>query len=176
MGERRSTLVWLGFLLHAIAWIVPTVRGMEPSNPVFSAHRLASWALDAPEWLPGWMAFRFAWNMLVGSDPPPAFGEGTTRVLGATCLTNVVMVFALLVTLFSSRNSSKHEQVMFGTLAFGCAVLNASWVYLTNHDTWKDLGAGYYLWVASFTLVGAGLLVGGLRRHDNRSLLDLADS
>ena len=157
-GSSTNRLVVIGVVLYLVAWFVPVVsgqaamgaagtwlQGLTPTNVSGSA---ADWN---PDWLPGWQACHVSWNMLWQEAPQQA-DAWKSRVTGSTCLTNAVMLLALLSLLRSSRN------VLVGLLLIGCAGLNASWIYLAESNLLETLRAGYYLWAVSFALLGLGML------------------
>jgi hypothetical protein len=89
-------------------------------------------------------------------DAPPgeSGAEGRKRMaLGATALTNVLMLLAVFLLLAQTRTG-----LVMGVLMLAAAALNAGWLYLTEGDATSILGAGYYLWAGSFLVVGFGLL------------------
>lgn len=171
-------VAWIGVLLFAVAWFVPTMKGQELLG---MASELGS-SLDGgmqgleikktetsgpfgkgglpsgPSWLPGWQACSFAWTLLTegGGDAPDAW---KARVLGATCLTNLLMGLTIVLLLGQKSGNPVLALVLLGAVA-----LNASWIYLGGGEGGKSmaegLSAGYYLWTASFLVVGVGLLGG----------------
>ena len=167
--QLHLSLVGLGFVLYVLAWFSPVVRTAQDLGPIISADRLLAAGHGGPEWLPGWAANLTAWNMLVQEAPHDAalmpsglaLDETKRRVLGATCLTNLMMVLAFVLTL---RGLAPIGARCTGAVLLGCAVLDSTWVWLSGVDS--PFGAwhvGYYLWAGSFALVGAGLL--GARDH-----------
>jgi hypothetical protein len=162
MGKpKQSTagtkLLTAGVVLYLVAWLVPVFEGQQLLG---SGTDLARWlgasttnhAAGGPDWLPGWGACRFAWDLLVG-DPPSQDEAWKSRVLGATCLSNLVMLFAF--AWFAAR---KHRALP-GVLLLGCAALDASWLYLCEQELIESLRPGYYLWLLSFVLTGLGALL-----------------
>ncbi len=137
------TLAWIGLVLFAVSWFVPVIEGQE--------------LFGDKEGPPGWHACRVAWEALVGGDGegPQVNADGVKRyVLGATCLTNALMVFALLGLLVSRGRLPR-----LGALMVASPAINLSWVYFgEGGDT--GLAAGYWMWVGSFVLVGLGLFGG----------------
>jgi hypothetical protein len=59
-----------------------------------------------------------------------------------------------------ARSSSR----LVGLLVLACSGLTTSWIYLSDQEAFRPWAVGYYLWVASFVLVGIGLLVAPVRR------------
>lgn len=155
--KQRSTgskLLIAGIVVWLVAWLVPVFEGQQLlGSAVDWARDLgASASSPGPEWLPGWGACRFAWDLLVG-DPPSDDEAWKARVLGATCLSNLVMLVAFAV--FATGRS----RLWIGLALLACAGLDASWLYLTERQVFESLRPGYYLWLASFVLVGLGALL-----------------
>jgi hypothetical protein len=157
-------LLVVGIVLWIVAWFVPVVRGQEIwgglagfAQAFASTPTSALQNLDGPDWLPGWTACRFAWNLLVGEETgePGGFRH---RLAGASCLANAVMLLAIVGVL--ARSSSR----LVGLLVLACSGLTTSWIYLSDQEAFRPWAVGYYLWVASFVLVGIGLLVAPVRR------------
>src|SRR5215471_2702455 len=96
MVEQRSTsgasrfFVWCGLALYALAWFIPASRILPPCPSLPRTY-------GGPDWLPGWVALRFAWDGLVSN--PEVLSEVESKVLGATCLTNVVMILCIAVVM-----------------------------------------------------------------------------
>jgi hypothetical protein len=99
---------------------------------------------------PGWKAFRFAFDMLTDAHKGETKDGFKSKLLGATSLTNGVMLLAILMLLLSPRGLSG----FVGVLLLLCAGLNLSWIYLNlGEDGFIDgLRLGYYLWAGSFVL------------------------
>ena len=158
-GDRGvgSHLLLLGIVLYVVSWFVPVVRGQEIFGGLGNiAGRFGSApsALGAsgPDWLPGWTACDFAWHLLIEAKTPGTGEEWKQRVVGSTCLTNLVMLVAIVCTL------AKRRSVLLGLCVLLAAGVNASWLYLGDTNPFESYAAGYYLWLASFVLVGMGLL------------------
>jgi hypothetical protein len=165
-GPSRATthLLVVGIVLWIVAWFVPVVRGQE----MFGG--FAGWAqsigaspqsgldgLHGPDWLPGWTACQFAWNLLTG-DSSPGGEDWRQRLAGSSCLTNVVMLLAIAAAITGARSR------LTGLLVLGCSGIAASWIWLAENDPFRPWAIGYYLWVASFVLVGLGLLFAPVRK------------
>ncbi len=134
------TLAWIGLVMFGVSWFVPVIEGQE--------------LLGGSEGPPGWQACRVAWEILVGGegDGPKVDAEGFKRfVLGATCLTNGLMVISLLALLVARGRLPR-----LGTLMLATPAINLSWVYLGDGGD-QALAAGYWMWVVSFVLVELGL-------------------
>lgn len=153
-----SHLLLVGIVLWIVAWFVPVVRGQEIwgglagfAQAFGTVPTSALQGIDSPDWLPGWTACRFAWNLLVGEEAgqPDNFRH---RLAGASCLANAIMLLAIAGVL--ARSSTR----LVGLLVLACSGLTTSWIYLSDQDPFRPWAVGYYLWVASFVLVGLGLL------------------
>ena len=157
-------LLLVGALLFVVAWFVPVYKGQDlfGSLPAWGKELGASpegmlGSLDGPDWLPGWSACKFSWHLLT-TDPPMASQDERWRqyLLGSTCLTNVAMLLSLL--LISARACKGTAALGCGVLLLGCAAVDASWLYLCERAWIESYRAGYYLWLASFVLVGIGAM------------------
>lgn len=153
-GGPGPQLALVGAVLFVVAWFVPVARGQAILGPI------GNWfgGLDTggglppgvrgPDWLPGLQACDLAWQLLTGdADGGDAWKQ---RLAGSTCLTNVVML-AGLVALAARRRTA-----LVGVLLLGCAALNACWLWLDGAPPADTYGPGYWLWLASFALVGLG--------------------
>ena len=135
-----TSLVVIGAFAWLIAWFVPAASLEGSSHP----DSLLKGGPDARP-LSGFYAFACAASLLPKSLEQ---GDLATAVLGATCATNLVMLAALML----------HRVVPWrralGFALFACALLNSTWLFLGD-----DLcRAGYYVWLASFVLTGAGIV------------------
>ncbi len=153
-----SHLLVVGIVLYVLSWFAPAARWQEFGSAAAAGSmgmgtppKPTADYLDAPCWLPGWNACRFAWHLLVDSDDTTPGEELRRRLVGSTCLTNVVMVLALLAMAVGGRRR------WHGLLLLGCAGIDASWIYLIDHNPFEAWGPGYFMWLVSFALVGAGL-------------------
>jgi hypothetical protein len=139
-----TPLMAIGALAWLVAWFVPAVSLDGPSHP-------DSLLKGGPDSGPvyGAQAFLFAAYLV-----PTALerAELDTAVVGATCATNFVMLAALIL----------HRLVPWGrALGFAviaCALLNTTWLFLGEPGMAAALRAGYYMWLASFVLTGAGIV------------------
>lgn len=159
-------LLLVGAVLFVVSWFVPAYKGQD----VFGA--LPAWgerlgakpegmfaAIQGPDWLPGWSACKFAWHLLTVEDSLlPQDDRWKQYLLGATCLTNAVMLLALLLV------AARQRGVVVGVVVLACAGANASWIYLGDQNPFEIYRAGYFLWLLSFVLVGVGLCAAGSRK------------
>jgi len=133
---RANRIVRLAWLIYAIAWVVPVHRNGD---------RL-------PEVLPGWQAFRVAMNPVWPYDGDSSSEFSYWGLLSvASALSNIVMVASVPIML---RGTSR-QRVVLAWGAFAAVLLNAQWVIAKD---WTNLRVGYYLWWASFLVVGVALL------------------
>lgn len=148
-------VVTIGLVLYAVAWFVPVARFQEIAGSVGSWFGSTSTGgglppgVRGPDWLPGLQACDVAWQLLTGQGS----GDGAWkhRLAGATCLTNGAMLAAFVAIL------AKWPRAPFGMVLLVCAALNACWLYLDGMPPADTFGVGYWLWLASFVLVGIGL-------------------
>lgn len=145
----------IGVVLYAVAWFVPVWRGQQMMGNVETmlsgmGGGTRGPAHGGPEWLPGWQACEIAWELLVGDGQDQGLRQ---RIVGSTCLTNIAMVFALLLAF--ARRAGRGT----GIAVLACAALNATWLYLLGENPFELYGVGYYLWLASFVLVGFGITI-----------------
>lgn len=157
--DGRTTLV-VGVVLWLVSWFVPVFSGQDLlgglgkfADQLGTSPEHAATPLDGPDWLPGWMACHFAWQLLV--DPPQDSKEPRWQqvLCGASCLTNAVMALAVLYALMRRRG------VLLGLALLACAGIDSSWLWVSDGSAREWLRPGYYLWLASFPLAGAGLLL-----------------
>lgn len=168
-----SHAVLAGVVLYLVAWFVPVFQGQDIFGSADGLVRALATSsssgsnspLGGPDWLPGWQASRIAWNLLI-DDRLQGSESWRTKVVGSTCLTNVAMVFAILMLL------ARHRSPGMGAILVACAGLNASWIYLADKDPFTAYRAGYYIWTLSFALVGVGMLAapGGRMSTEPHSL------
>jgi hypothetical protein len=155
---RAHPLLVAGLAVFAVSWFVPVVRHQGALDLFGGLTRSLGATADVdgmpagPDWLPGWSAFRFAWDLLVGE--PTGDDAWKNLLCGATCLTNFVMLGAAMAVLVPHRALRP-----LGPLLLGCAAVDASWVWVGGGDVLDQLGAGYWLWLGSFVLAGVGLLL-----------------
>lgn len=151
------SLAWLGIVLFAVAWFLPvhedlkgvdrSVKALESAlENVFQGEEGRPRADTTYSGPPGWKAFRFAWDLLTKPDEMPPLKNKT--LLGLTSLTNFAMVVAILALLLGGRSLRG-----LGIALLGCAFLNLGW-QLWSDGAEKGLQIGYWLWVASFAVVG----------------------
>jgi len=170
-GKRGSSLALVGAVLYLVSWFVPVVAGQQIFGGLGAlGHTLGAKIetttnLEGPEWLPGWPACKFAWNLLLAEHQPQQDAHQTQkdankaqqdaewkqRLAGATCLSNAVMALALLFVLARRRSTA------LGMLLVLWAGANSSWMWLPGGNPFDWLRAGYFLWFGSFLLVGLGL-------------------
>jgi hypothetical protein len=130
--RRWGLLVTIGAIAYFAAWFLPT---WSPATAHETGDR---------KWAPGWMAFRVSWEFLTSDE---ATLPWTQRLPYATCLTNAVMITAL--PMFFVRRA----RVGFGIALLVCAGIDSVWLRAVCSDP-NPIGAGYWLWLASFVLVG----------------------
>jgi hypothetical protein len=163
-------IAWIGILVFLAAWFCPAhetqdffktaAAKVEAEAPAGGKLETKGGDLPLPEgpsWLPGWEAVRVAWKNLTTEAPEGTSDGWKARVVGSTCLTNALMILAILLLL-----GQRSGNPLMGLLILAAAGLNASWIYLSDdpNETMKQLKIGYWLWAGSFALVGLGLMAG----------------
>ena len=165
-AELGGRLLLVGAVLFAVSWLVPVYQGQE----LFGA--LPGWgarlgappegmlgAISGPDWLPGWSACKFAWQLLTANDSPvPQDDRWKQYLLGATCLTNGLMVLGLVVA------AARRWPLVIGLVMLAATGANASWIWFADRNPFELYRAGYFLWLASFVLVAVGALLRAGRR------------
>jgi hypothetical protein len=160
-GELGGRLMLVGAVLFVVSWLVPVYRAQDlldtlpglvsslGANPNGTLN-----AMSGPDWLPGWSACKFAWSLLTADAAQmPEDHRWKQFLLGATCLTNALMVLGLLAA------ARRRLAIVVGLMLLGCTAANASWIYLVDQNPFDIYRAGYFLWLSSFALVGIGALV-----------------
>jgi hypothetical protein len=164
IGSFGSHLLTIGCVLFVVAWfmnVLHTSQGVQLLDNLGAVRGIATWpsgtsGSDVP-WLPGWTACRFAWTILF-SEVEPGADAWKIRMLGATCLTNGLMVLTVLGALVRARSG------LLGFLLIGCAWVNASWIWLQDSNPMDWAGPGYWAWLASFVFAGLGSMLARKRR------------
>lgn len=156
-GFGGTQMALVGAVLFVVSWFVPVYSGQQLFGALpgvakaFGASGQGPLvALDAPEWLPGWGACKFAWHLLIDGDQLPRDDAWKQRLAGSSCLTNAAMVMGLLL-LVASR-----QRLLVGLLLLGCVFVNSSWIWLVDQNPFDVYRAGYFLWLGSFAVVGIG--------------------
>ena len=162
-GNSDGQLLLVGFVLFFVSWFVPVYAGQDVLGTLrglvtgMGAAPAAFNKVDAPDWLPGWGACKVAWSLLVDADSKlSGDDQWQQRLAGSSCLTNIVMVLAIVLLLARHR-------VLVGLALLGCTAVNASWIYLLDQNPFEVYRAGYFLWLLSFALAGIGALIGARR-------------
>jgi hypothetical protein len=134
----RKRLLTVAIALYALAWMLPSVRG----GGIFH------WGV-----LPGWQATRFALDPIW---PWPPLQDSFSRMtwlqeaIGvATALTNVLFLLGALLAVRWPHGASRSLSRDLLLAAW----LNSAWFFWMT----TELGAGYYLWVASFILLAGAV-------------------
>jgi hypothetical protein len=116
----------------------------------------ASWFMPVLPEVPGWMAFRYALAPLMpyrdaGGITPE---DNVPQVLSA--LTNVV--FLILFALWLAKQMFRPS--LFVRIVMACLLLNLYWfVRAWRENGLADLLAGYYVWLAAFSLLLAAAVI-----------------
>jgi hypothetical protein len=134
--KRPGRLIGSAWLIYFIAWFVPV-------------HQYG--VVRFPGGLPGWEAFRMAFN------PIWPYGRGWANhwfgavLTSSSALTNLIILASIPVVL----RSSGRMRTRLAWVALGAGVINAQWWILNQGRA--DLRIGYYLWWASFIVLAAGI-------------------
>lgn len=147
----------LGLVVYLVSWFFPVCRGEAFWGPTefflgILPHTSLPTLPEGPEWLPGWQAVRIAcWSLT--STEVRAEDVVRARALGCTAMTNIVMLIGMLTV------SARRTNAWAGSILIACAVYNSSWIYLLSDKERPTYLLGYYCWLASFALTGAGLMI-----------------
>lgn len=150
----------VGVVLWLVSWFVPVFSGQSLLNglgqfasDVGAKTEAPLHAIGGPQWLPGWTACRFAWEVLV--DPPEDSREPRWQLAlcGASCLTNAVMLVAVAFLL------AKYRSPGIGVALLASAGVASSWLWAGDGSAREWLQAGYYFWLASFAIAGIGFVL-----------------
>jgi putative oxidoreductase len=132
--RRPGRLIGSAWLIYLIAWFVPVhEHGM----------------VRFPGGLPGWEAFRVAFNPIWPYNGPSASHWYGAVLSSSSALTNLVLLASIPVAL----RSSSLMRTRLAWMGLGSGVINALWML----DGGTLLRIGYYLWWASFIVLAAGL-------------------
>lgn len=166
-------LLVVGFVLYAVAWFVPVYKGQDLVAALQGfGHGLgqglgnvpaAAQPPGGPDWLPGWQACEFAWRILVDEHTWSDDASWKVQAAGLSCLTNLVMLSIGWLAL------TRRTHPVLGLVALAAGALAASWLLLIDKDPFTVLRVGYFLWVGSFAVVGAGLLMPAAGRGRGRA-------
>jgi hypothetical protein len=165
-------LALVGLLLFAISWFLPVHEGLDGLRDVDrELGQLSGGAAKSslPGGPPGWTAFRLNWDNLWKSETwSQAKDDVRGLVWNLTSVTNLVMLGAAVAAIAGVRARSARA-IGWGLIA--CLALNASWLYLSSDaggggglgglesfSVRDGLRIGYWLWLASFAVVGASLI------------------
>ncbi len=144
--RRPYLLISSAWLLHAIAWFLPVVKG----------------EVTFPHGLPGWQAFR------VAAGPVWPYESFTTdewyyAVLSViSAATTPLFILGSVWVVSRGACTLRRASAWVATSAF---IVNAHWYVLFGSDR-KDLRIGYFLWWFSFLFLALGLFDLSTRRTD----------
>lgn len=144
--RRPHLLVSGAWLLHAIAWFLPVVKG----------------GVRFPHGLPGWQAFRVA-ACPVWPYAHFHIDEWYYAVLSViSAATTPLFILGSVWVLSVGSSTLRRASAWVATSAF---IVNAHW-YITFGSDRKDLRIGYFLWWSSFLFLALGLFELSTRRTD----------
>lgn len=150
-------LVWAGVVLFVVAWFVPVHTALSASDALSPALDDVVGGTDLVRGLyrgpHGWRACRAAWDLL-SADGAQRKGFEVT-LLGLTPLLNLAMV-AAIGSAALGRSAARARRL--GLVLLGAFVWSLGWLYWTDGEFRAELRAGYWMWAASFALVGTALL------------------
>jgi hypothetical protein len=146
-ASRPNTSLVVGLTLWVLSWFVPVVAAQDVLNLIGS-----QLAADAgPEWLPGWVACRFAFGLLERLCDGRQEATVEALLCGFSCLGNVLMLLA------AAKLAHGKPRRGLGVVVLLCAGLAASWFVFADEQQ-NVFRSGYYIWTLSFLLVGLGLM------------------
>lgn len=166
-SRQPNHLLVVGLVLYAVAWFVPVYKGQDLVGQLgnFTKGFAQGFAQGAgnnpataqmptgPDWLPGWQACQFSWRILIDESTWSEQASWKAQVAGTSCLTNLAMLASFLLVFLRKPN------VAMGVVMLACAGLDASWLFLIDKDPFSVFRVGYFLWVASFAVVGIGMVM-----------------
>lgn len=144
--RRPHLLISGAWLLHAVAWFLPVVKG----------------EVTFPHGLPGWQAFRVAADRVwpyerIRTDE---WYHAVLPVISA--VTTLLFIFGSVWVVLRGSSTLRRASAWVATAAF---IFNAHWYVFFGSDR-KELRIGYFLWWFSFLFVGLGLFDLSTRRAD----------
>lgn len=150
---------WLGVLLFLVSWFVPVHEALAVSDHLPDGfERVAEGATGRVPGVyrgpHGWRACRAAWDLLTADDSAGRKGFEVT-LLGLTPLLNLAMGAAALLAL---GGASARRVRRVGGVLLVAFVWSLGWLYWTDGEFRSGLRAGYWMWAASFALVGTAFL------------------
>jgi hypothetical protein len=151
--RRRHLLISGAWLLHAVAWFLPAIRGIQGGE------------IDTT--VPGWAAFLYA--SCAVRPCGASFDTWHDAVLAAvSVVTTLLFIFGSPWVVSRGSRSVRRASAWIATAAF---LINAHW-YVLWGPTRSDLGLGYYLWWLSFLILAIALFDPAAGRNAN----DLTES
>jgi hypothetical protein len=148
--RRPHLLISGAWLLHAVAWFLPIVKG----------------GVTFPHGLPGWQAFRVGARSVWPYDDFRAdeWYNAVLSTLGAA--TTVLFIFGSVWVVSRGSYAMRRASAWIATSAF---IINAHWYVFFGSDR-KDLRIGYFLWWFSFLALAIGLFDLSRQKADNQQL------
>jgi hypothetical protein len=144
--RRPQLLISSAWLLHAISWFLPVVKG----------------GVRFPHGLPGWQAFRVA-ACPVWPYADFQTGEWYYAVLSViSAATTPLFILGSVWVVSVGSTSLRRASSWVAASAF---MVNAHWYVLFGSDR-GDLRIGYFLWWFSFLFLALGLFDLSTRRTD----------
>lgn len=138
VSQLASLISFTAAAIYSIAWFLPVAEGGSRYGDGV---------------LPGWEALRVALSPLWSYREFVTEGSVHSSVSVASGLTNVLFVAALVAMV--QQRSGARSIWWIGAALLLAAVINAQWLVISP----VALKAGYYCWLASFMLLGVGILL-----------------
>lgn len=133
---RRPYLLISGaWLIHAVSWFLPAVRGVDTNLAGWQAFLLTVWAILLPDRA---RSFQMSFQVLL-------------QVLSA--LSTVLFV---LVSPWIVGAGSRRWLYASAWVAVAAFIVNVQWYAISLSDK-PSVGVGYFLWWGSFALLAIGL-------------------
>lgn len=144
--RRAYFLISGAWLLHAISWFHPVVKGEA----------------KFPDGLPGWQAFRYASSAVWPFDDGKFIAWYYAVLATGSAVTTLLFIFGSPWIVLRESRLLGRVSAWAAATAF---VVNAQWYVLSGSDR-RDLRIGYFLWWFSFLFVGLGLFDPSTPRAD----------
>ena len=146
--RRPHLLIYGTWLLHAVAWFCPVVKG----------------EVTFPHGLPGWQAFRVA-ACAVWPYQGFAFDEWYYAVLSTiSAATTLLFIFGSVWVVSHGSRTLRRASAWIATSAF---IIDAHW-YVLFGSFRKALMIGYFIWWLSFLFLAIGLFDLSRKKADNQ--------
>ncbi len=146
--RRPQLLISGAWLLHAVAWFLPVVKG----------------EVTFPHGLPGWEAFRVAACAVWPYEGITIDKWYNVVLITVSAVTTPLFILGSVWVVSRGSRALHRASAWIATSAF---IVNAHWYVLFGSER-KDLRIGYFLWWLSFLFVALGLFDLSRPKADNR--------